>query len=77
MAPINAALDKTEVKLNQNVWVLLVSYAALGAAEHWQLTRLRCLALIMAVLLTILVSASMAFYTYEYCVRKWVKARGN
>ncbi len=67
------AVDK--FKLNQNVWVLVVSYAALGAAEYWDLNRLCCLALIMACVLSILVLASMVFYTIDYCVGKWFDAR--
>jgi hypothetical protein len=63
------------LKLNQNLWALVISYAALGAAEYWELNRLRCLALIMAVVLSILVLASMAFYTINYCVGKWFDAR--
>ncbi len=62
------------VKLNQNLWALVVSYAALGASEYWELHGLRCLGLIMSVLLSILVLVSMVFYTIEYCVdkrRKW------
>lgn len=59
------------LKLNQNLWALVVSYAALGAAEYWELTRLRCLALIMVGVLSILVLVSMVFYTINYCVGKW------
>jgi hypothetical protein len=69
----NDAVDK--LKLNQNLWALVVAYAALGAAEYWELNRLRCLALIMAGLLSILVLASMAFYTIDYCVGKWFDAQ--
>ena len=27
--------DKFDINLNQNLWGLVVSYAALGVAEHW------------------------------------------
>jgi len=63
------------LKLNQNTWALVISYVALGAAEYWELNRLRCLALIMAGVLSILVLASMVFYTVNYCVEKWFNAR--
>ncbi len=43
-----AAINKAEIKLNQNIWALVVSYSALGAAEYWEMHGLRCLALIMA-----------------------------
>jgi len=70
-----SVIDKAEVKLNQNLWALVVAYAALGAAEYWELNRLRWLALITAALLSILVLASMVFYTINYCVGKWFDAR--
>ena len=66
-------IDK--LRLNQNLWALVVAYAALGAAEYWDLNRLRCLALIMAVLLSVLVLVSMVFYTITYCVGKLFDAR--
>src|SRR2546430_803259 len=38
---IMALEDKLDIKLNQNIWGLVVSLAALDAAEHWCLPRLR------------------------------------
>jgi hypothetical protein len=73
MSSVDTALDKAEVKLNQNLWALVVAYTALGAGEYWELHRLRCLALVMAILLSILVFVSMVFYTIDYCRRKWGK----
>ncbi len=75
MPVVDKVVDKAELKLNQNLWALVVAYAALGAGEYWELNRLRCLALIMAGLLSILVLASMVSYTINYCVGKWYDAR--
>jgi hypothetical protein len=75
MADMNKAIDKAEIRLNQNLWVLVVSYAGLGVAEYWELHRLLCLALIMAALTSILVFVSMVFYTFHYCVKKCAQAR--
>lgn len=64
-----------DLDLNQNLWALAVAYAALGAAESWGLKRLTFVACIMAFLLSLSVAITTGFYTYEYCVRKLVKAR--
>ena len=64
-----------DLDLNQNLWALAVAYAALGAAESWGLKRLTLVACVMASLLSLSVAITSGFYTYEYCVRKVVKAR--
>jgi len=69
-----AVEDKLDIKLNQNIWGLVVSYAALGAAEHWCLPGLRCLSIVIAGMFTISVVICLVFYTYAYCVYKWVRA---
>jgi len=71
-----AVEDKLDIKLNQNIWGLVFAYAALGAAEYWELNRLRCLALLMAIYLSLSVVMSIGFYTFHYCVRKCTQARG-
>jgi hypothetical protein len=70
-----AAQDKVNINLNQNLWGLVVAFAALGAAEHWNLKSLVCPALIFAWALSVLVLVSNVFYTWEYCLRKCVKAK--
>lgn len=64
-----------DLDLNQNLWALAIAYAALGAAESWGLKRLTVVACVMASLLSLSVAITTGFYTYEYCVRKLVKAR--
>jgi len=70
-----AVEDKLDIKLNQNIWGLVVSYAALGAAEHWSLPGLRCLSIFIAGVFSISVVVCLMFYTYTYCVYKSVRAR--
>jgi len=62
--------DKFKINLNQNLWGLVASYAALGAAEHWCLTYLFWLSLVAAAGLTISVLFTFAFYTWNYCRQK-------
>lgn len=65
--------DKVDVKLNQNLWGLIVAYAALGAAEHWGLRFLFWPALIAAWGLSVLVLIAFVFYTIHYCARKCIR----
>jgi thiamine transporter ThiT len=66
--------DKFNVNLNQNLWALLVSYAALGAADHYHLSWwFLWLARILATLMTASVVAGVLFYTVHYCARKGVQ----
>jgi hypothetical protein len=68
--------DKINVNLNQNLWGLLVSYLALGAADHYHLSWwFLWLARALATLMTISVLAGFAFYTVHYCARKCVGIR--
>ena len=71
------ALALPDLDLNQNLWGLLVTYTALGAAEHWGMERLACLAFVMAIVLSLSVLVTTTLYTYQYCVHKWVKARSE
>ncbi len=56
-----AVEDKLDIKLNQNIWGLVVSYAALGAAEHWSLPGLRCLSIFIAGVFSISVVVCLMF----------------
>ena len=59
--------DKFNINLNQNLWGLVVSYAALGVAERWSLTWLFRLSLVASVGLTVSVLITFVFYTWKYC----------
>jgi hypothetical protein len=59
--------DKFHINLNQNLWGLVVSYAALGVAEHWCLRWLFRLSVVVAIGLSVSVLFTVAFYTVNYC----------
>jgi len=44
-----AVEDKFNINLNQNLWGLVVAFAALGVAEHWCLKWLFRLSLTVAI----------------------------
>lgn len=62
-----AVEDKFYINLNQNLWGLVVAYAALGVSEHWGLCWLFRLSLIVSIGLSISVLFTVAFYTWNYC----------
>jgi hypothetical protein len=65
-----AVEDKLYINLNQNLWGLVVGYAALGISEHWCLHWLFRLSLIVSIGLSISVMFTVAFYTWDYCRKK-------
>lgn len=65
-----SAAESFKINLNQNLWGLVVAYAALGAAEHWGLKRLGYLSFIMTIGMTLSVLATTLFYTVNYCRSK-------
>lgn len=67
--------DKFKINLNQNLWGLVVAYAALGAAEYWQLEWLKWLTGVVAAGISFSVLICLVFYTWHYCVRKCAQAR--
>ena len=62
--------DKFTINLNQNLWGSVVTYAALGIAEHWKLHVLFCLSCLASLAMTISVLFTVSFYTWNYCRRK-------
>ena len=65
--------DKFNINLNQNLWGLVVTYAALGVAEHWSLPWLFKLSRVAAIVMTASVLFTAAFYTWNYCHSKLQK----
>jgi hypothetical protein len=59
-----------KINLNQNLWVLVVSYSALGMAEHWNLKALFWLALFASIGLTVSPLITTWFYTADYCKKR-------
>jgi hypothetical protein len=70
--------DKININLNQNLWALVASYLALGAAEHWHLGHLLWLARIAATVTTWSLVATCAAYSWNYCKKKlWPVRKTN
>jgi hypothetical protein len=68
-----AVEDKFNINLNQNLWGLVVAYAALGVAEHWCLRWLFELSRIAAIVMTASVFLTGIAYTWNYCRAKFQK----
>ncbi len=64
---------KFNINLNQNLWGLVVAYAALGAAEHWCLPWLFKVSCAAAVIMTISLLFTATAYTWNYCRAKFQK----
>jgi cytochrome c oxidase subunit IV len=63
--------DDVKINLNQNLWALLLSLGALGAADYFKLSALfRWLSLILAIGMTASMAFTVTFYTIHYCKRK-------
>lgn len=65
-----AVEEKFNINLNQNLWGLVASFAALGIAERWNLHALFDLSLVTSVAMTLSVLATTASYTWNYCKKK-------
>jgi hypothetical protein len=60
--------ESFKIKLNQNLWVLVVGYLSLGAADHYHLSWwFLWLARVVASVATISVLITLCFYTVNYC----------
>lgn len=68
-----AVEDKFNINLNQNLWGLVVTYTALGVAEHWCLPWLFRLSRIAAIIMTASVFFTGIAYTWNYCRAKFQK----
>jgi hypothetical protein len=60
-------VDQFKVKLNQNLWGLVVSFGALGVAEYYSLSTLFWFAAVASMIMTI----SLGFTTWAYTVKYW------
>ncbi len=62
--------DKVYVKLNQNLWGLVVSYAGVGLSERYGFHQLWWLSFIVAIAMSISILVCLVFYTINYCRKK-------
>jgi hypothetical protein len=62
--------DKFNINLNQNLWGLVVSYVALGVAEHWCLKWLFRLSLGVSIVMSVSILFTVLFYTWNYCHKR-------
>ena len=58
------------IKLNQNLWGLVVGLGALGAAEHFQPRTLFWFAVVVSAIMVLSVSVTTLAYTVNYWKNK-------
>lgn len=59
--------EHVKINLNQNLWGLIVSFAALGAAEYYKLDALLALSFIAALIMLASIAVTTIAYTIHYC----------
>ena len=62
-----SAAEQFKINLNQNLWGVVVSFGALGAAEYYKLSTLFWFAVVVAVVMV----ASIAVTTLAYTINYW------
>ncbi len=62
-----SAADQFKINLNQNLWGVVVSFSALGAAEYYQLCTLFWFAAVVSTIMVL----SIAFTTFAYTTNYW------
>lgn len=63
--------DKFRINLNQNLWGLVISYAAVGLSQRYGFHQLWWLAFVMSCAMSLSVLTCLLFYTINYCRNKW------
>jgi|GEM_PF-3305970 len=66
-------LKKAEIKLNQNLWLLLVSLMSLGLSENFKLPALKVFSIILCSISTLSMITCVVFYTINYYKTKIAK----
>ena len=59
-----------KINLNQNLWGLLLSLAALGFAEHYHLQTLYGFSVVVSIVMTASIAATTLAYTCTYWKNK-------
>ena len=68
---MNIPAENFKINLNQNLWGLIVAFAALGISEYYGLCALFWVSLLVSVVMTISVVATVIAYTIKYCRSKF------
>jgi hypothetical protein len=69
---MSSPADSFKINLNQNLWGLIVTFAALGLAEQYHLCVLFWMAAVASSVMTLSVVITTAVYTFKYCKGKLV-----
>ena len=58
--------EQFKINLNQNLWGLVASFASLGLAEHYHLSTLFWLSVVVSVVMALSVVCTTIAYTINY-----------
>ena len=62
--------DQVRINLNQNLWAVVLSFAALGAAERFGLATLFWFSVVLSGASTLSALVTLTVYTIAYCRKK-------
>jgi hypothetical protein len=65
-----AATDDVRIRLNQNLWGLVLGLGGVGAGEYFHLVWLFRLSFVVAIGMFVSMAFSTFFYTRHYCKKK-------
>lgn len=68
-----AMTDKLDVKLNQNLWVLIISFASLGCGEYYEIKTLTSFATYICWISSISITVTLGVYTIVYIRNRFFK----
>ena len=64
-------ISKVDIKLNQNLWVLIVGYLGIGISEFYCLKILLLFSVVLSIATTVSMICCLDAYTKEYRNRKF------
>lgn len=62
--------NEFKINLNQNLWVLIISFSGLGFSEYFDLQKLLSISYILSIVSSISVFITLIFYTINYSKNK-------
>ena len=74
--PMNGVQDHVKINLNQNLWGLVVGFAALGASEHFNLETLYYLSCVVSGIMLLSIAFTTLAYTIDYWKNKFRNRQG-